>query len=92
MVHSTASQSSRGDARPAREDWPRVGAKIEGNTVVVRELAQGENPCESVRRAVVVAEPCERYPNLADAIVQAARAVKRALEANGCKAPVVIQV
>lgn len=92
MVRTTASTASRKDARAPREDWPRVGAKIEGGIVVVRELEEGENPCDPVKRAVVVAEPCERYPNLADAIVQAARAVKRALEANGCKAPVVVRV
>jgi hypothetical protein len=92
MLRSTASQASRVDARPARESWPRVGAKVEGDTVVVRVLEAGEQPSAPVRRAVLVAEPCERFPNLADAVKQAANAVANALRANGCKAPVIVQI
>ncbi len=92
MTRSTASQASRHDANPRSRDWPRVGAKIEGGTVVVRVLEEGENPCPPVQQAVLVAEPCERFPNLADAVRQAANAVVARLERAGCVAPVVVRV
>lgn len=58
----------------------------------MRILEEGEDPCPPVKRAVLVAEPCERFPNLADAVRQAANAVVARLERAGCAAPVVVRV
>jgi hypothetical protein len=72
MNRSTASQGSRADARnPSAVRWPRVGATITPGAIVVRELDEGERP--ATPRAVVVAEPCEQFPCLADAMAQAAK-------------------
>jgi len=77
MNRSTASQGSRRDARPASDRWPRVGATLEGATLVVRELAPGEKP--SLPSAVRIAEPCERHRTLTEALQHAAASLAHSL-------------
>ena len=92
MNRSTVSEGTRRLAYPKREDWPRVGAKIENGMVVVRVLDEGEDPCDPVKRAVVIAEPCNRFPTLSEAIVQAANAVVARLEKSGCAVPIAVRL
>lgn len=68
MPRSLASQASRRDARPASERWPRVGATIENGKIVVRLLEDSEPPHPAFKRAVRIAEPCERHRTLPEAI------------------------
>lgn len=74
MKGSTASQGSRRDARPASDSdrWPRVGAFPEGETIVVRPLAEGERPHPALQRMVRIAEPCERHRTLSEAVIACA--------------------
>lgn len=72
-----ASQASRRDAHPTREDWPRVGARFEDGVVVVRVLLDGEKP--ALKRAVLRAEPCEQFRTVPEAIRQAAKRLAESL-------------
>jgi hypothetical protein len=79
MNRSTASQASKKDARPNSDRWPRVGARIENGSVIVRVLDEGEEPSKPVKRAVLIAEPCEQFPTLAQAIKQTAARIANRL-------------
>lgn len=85
MKGTTASQGTRRDSRPASERWPRVGATLSNGTVVVRPLARGEQPAPALRRAVLLAEPCERFPTVETAAANAAAVLTERLrrKANG---------
>jgi len=45
---------------------------VEGDTVIVRPLAEGEQPDPALRRAVLIAEPCERFTTVDAAAANAA--------------------
>ena len=88
MPRSNASQGSRRDARNTsrREDWPRVGAKLEDGKIVVRVLADGEAP--DAPRAVLTAEPCERNRTALAAARAAAARLAQSLRNAGAALPV----
>jgi len=56
-----------------RETWPRIGAVMEDGAMVIRPLEDDERPV--LARAVVQAEPCNRYRTVAEAAQQAAEAL-----------------
>jgi len=68
LTRSTASQASKSDARPNRNPWPRVGAKIEGRTIIVRVLGEDER---ADAPGVLYAEPDERFRTVEEAAAQA---------------------
>lgn len=82
MKGTTASQGTRRDARPASDRWPRVGATLENGVIVVRTLADGEQPTPALKRAVLIAEPCERFRTVAEAAANAAATLAASLRAK----------
>lgn len=88
MTRSNASQGSRRDARNTslREDWPRVGAKLEDGKIVVRWLEDGEGP--DAPRAVLTAEPCSLARTVLEAGQRAAASLAESLRNAGATLPV----
>jgi len=78
--------------RVRRESWPRVGATIENGCIVVRLLETGESPPPVLKRAVAVAEPCERHRTAKAAMLAAAESLAARIVARGAQVPVLVRV
>jgi len=93
LNRSTASQASRSDAHPSNSgQWPRVGARIENGEVIVRVLEPGESSSPPVKRAVLIAEPCDKHRTLAEAIQQAAARIADSLRQQAPGVSVVVRI